>query len=105
IDIIVTEGWLGTPTNRMPHERERNQTFNEVMKLHSKWLKTVHPLLPKNAKIVLCLPAFRVTQSKTERLTTFDQTARGYGYTVINTFLYDRSDQITAREIKVLQRI
>ncbi len=105
IDIIVTEGWLGTPTNRMPRDQERNQTFNEVLKLHSKWLKTVHPLLPKNAKVVLCLPAYRVTHDKTEHIASFDQTARGYGYAAIDTFLYDRSDQITAREIKVLQKI
>lgn len=104
IDAIVTEGYLGEPVSQIPSPEEREKTFRELANLHLNWLKAVNPLIQKNSRIVMCVGAFK-THQRIEHLPKFEQLAQTAGYKVVETFTYDRPDQIVARDIKVLEKI
>ena len=104
IDFIVTEGYLGKAVNNLPSPEEREKTFRELANLHVNWLHAAKDLLSKNARIVMCVAAFK-NGSKIEHLPKFDQIAQTAGYKVVEAFTYDRPDQIVARDIKVLEKI
>lgn len=104
IDAVITEGYLGEPLTKFPSPEHQETTFRELENLHLNWLKAINPLLPEAGKVVMCLAAFK--QGKTiVRATKFEQLAETAGYKLEHSYLYDRPDQIVAREIKVLSKI
>ncbi len=103
IDAIVTEAYLGPPVSKFPDEQKRIKIFQELTNLHKNWLKKAKSILEDKGKIVLCLPAFKDNE-KTHFLPYFNKIAEESGFKIHQSFIYDRPDQVVAREIVVLTK-
>lgn len=119
IEAVITEGYLGKPLTRLPNPDERQKIFRELANLHLNWLATINQLTPKTCKVVMCVTAFKLDSNKHhfrnrnqkdrfdaqyEFLPRFIELAHEAGYRVTASYIYDRPDQIVAREIKVLEK-
>lgn len=104
IDAIVTEGFLGEPLVRIPEPAKRDQIFRTLANLHLNWLTAAHKVTSKKCKVVMCVAALRIN-NKIEYLPRLKEIAQTAGYKIITGFLYDREDQIVAREVIVLEKI
>lgn len=109
IDAIVTEGFLGLPQSRVPEAEKRDQIFRTLANLHLNWLTAVHKITRKNCKVIMCVAAFRINSgsgsNKIEYLPRLKELVAAAGYHITDGFLYDREDQIVAREVVVLEKI
>jgi tRNA G10 N-methylase Trm11 len=105
-DAIVTETHLGPPVSKMPKEENLQKTLAALSKLHENWLTNINPFLEVGTKIVMCLPAFRKSRNEHIRLINFPQIAKKAGFKPSNKepLIYDRPDQVVAREIVVLKK-
>ena len=91
-------------------------------KLYKASFKEFAKFLPKQAKIVMCLPAYRKNRDQYEMFPSLDF-AQALGYNLVdiispavtkklkflkltdrNTAIYDRKDQVVAREIVVFEK-
>lgn len=104
IDAVVTESYLGQPVLKLPSQEEREKTFRELANLNLNWLRSINKITDKNCQVVTCIPAFKTGQTF-EFFPHFEEIAKEAGYKVSHSFIYDRPDQIVAREIKVLEKI
>lgn len=104
VQAIVTEGYLGDPQESLPSQQRREEIFRELANLHLNWLNAIHKVTPQNCRIVMCVAAFMVGQ-KIEHLPKFEQLAQTAGWKIVDTYTYDRPDQIVVRDIKVLEKI
>jgi len=111
-DAIVTETHLGPPVSRIPTEENLRKTFENLTSLHLNWLSGIAKIIPPKTRIVLCLPAFKKAKSSYIYFPDFESIAKETGFRVINRsdsatkkpLIYDRPDQIVAREIVVLEK-
>ena len=123
ISAIVTEGTLGPIYGKYPKNEEIEQNFKDLTKLYKASFKEFTKFLPKQAKIVMCLPAYKQTRNDYQMFPSLDFAA-DLGYTLVdiisptiaknlrflkltsrNTAIYDRKDQIVAREIVVFEKL
>lgn len=117
IAAIVTEGSLGPIYGKMPLESEIKQNFAGLKDLWTSAFIEFKKILPKGAKVVICLPAYRKTERDYLLFPDIDFITK-LGYSVEdhfpapikeaspflkitgrNSMIYDRKDQIVAREI------
>ena len=107
-DAIITETHLGPPVNRIPKEENLKKTFENLTDLHANWLSRIAEIIPPKSKtkIVLCLPAFRESKNHYIRFPNFQEIAKHADLRIVNkeSLIYDRPDQIVAREIVVLEK-
>jgi tRNA G10 N-methylase Trm11 len=101
VDAIITEGYLGPPLSSFPNQQKQQELFDELSELHGKWLAKAAKIAPK---VVMCVAAFK-DNNKIIHLPNFEKIAQEAGYRISQTFTYDRSNQIVARDIKVLEKI
>lgn len=102
IDAIVTEGYLGTAISNLPSQQEIEKTFRELANLHLNWLSAVAKI--SNCPIVMCTAAFK-DGSKIIHLPRFEEIAKTAGYKLVESFTYDRPDQIVVRDIRILRKL
>ncbi|MBX4187303.1 MAG: hypothetical protein KW802_03560 [Candidatus Doudnabacteria bacterium] len=114
---IVTEGTLGPIYGKLPKKPEMQANFKTLAKLYEQVFKEFKKILPKDRKVVLCLPAYKTTMSDYEIMPDLDFALQN-GYTAVDplpaeltakyrflrvsprkTIMYDRKDQVVAREI------
>lgn len=105
IDAVVTESYLGTPVSKLPSPQEREKTFRELENLHLNWLTAVGKLLNPGSKVVMCAAAFRLPQNKIEHMPRFAELVKLAGYKIEGSYIYDRKQQIVAREIFILKKL
>ena len=117
IAAIVTEGSLGPIYSELPKKSEMDQNFDDLAKLWTKAFEQFKILLPKGAKVVICLPAYKLSMREYALFPSVDFITN-LGYTIEDNFpaqvkkiapflrltqrnsvIYDRKDQIVAREI------
>lgn len=122
ISAIVTEGTLGPIYGNYPKPEEITQNFKDLTDLYKKSLKEFSKFLEKGARIVMCIPAYRKNRDSYEHLPSLDF-AEALGYNLVDiispaladklkflkltarkTAIYDRKDQIVAREIVIFQK-
>jgi len=108
VDAIVSETYLGEPVSRLPSEKIVEKVLSDISNLHELWLKKATQLLSKNARIAICLPAYRKGFNKYIRIKDFSKKVEKYGLKQIkfgnaSSLIYDREDQVVAREIVILQ--
>lgn len=118
---IVTEGTLGPIYSSLPSPTARSKNFQNLAELYTKAFADWKKLLPKGSLIVITFPAYKLGVKSYQLFPHLDLvTSLGYNLVSINlpekslskvnlqltprgTTVYDRKDQIVAREIAVLR--
>jgi tRNA G10 N-methylase Trm11 len=116
VSVIVTEGTLGPIYGTLPKKPEMASNFKNLAKLYDQVFKEFSKFLEPGSRIVMCFPAYK-TSADYEYMPNLDF-AEQNGYTVQapipqeikekykflkvtarNSIVYDRKDQVVAREI------
>lgn len=122
INGIVTEGTLGPIYSQYPKPDEIAKNFRDLESLYKKSFKEFAKFLPQKALIVMCLPAYKKGREAYEYFPGLDF-AKDLGYNLVDiisptlakklkflrltdrkTAIYDRKDQIVAREIVIFEK-
>lgn len=117
---IVTEGTLGPMYSEFPSPAEIKKNFSDLTELYTKVFQDYLKFLSKGSKVVMCLPAYKKgdNYSQIENLDFI----KDIGYNLVDlipnnlaaslpflkltdrgTAIYDRKDQIVAREIIIFE--
>jgi tRNA G10 N-methylase Trm11 len=123
IDAVVTECTLGPMYGKYPKNDEIKANFNELRQLYVESFKEFSKFLSKGKRIVICIPAYKKGRNEYETMESLDW-ANELGYnqmdvlpkkaanelkflklTERNTAIYDRKEQIVAREIVIFEKI
>lgn len=123
VSAIVTEGTLGPIYGKYPKPEEIQKNFKDLGKLYTESFTDFAKFLAKGARIIMCVPAYRKTRDQYEMFPSLDF-AGPLGYNLVdiispvvvkklkflkltarNTAIYDRKDQIVAREIIIFEKI
>ncbi len=111
IDTVASETYLGRPLSSLPDEASLQKIVQDVNTILKKFLRNLHPQLPKAARLCLAVPAWRNPEGRTlRRLPLIDHlTELGYNrvsfvHVSNDDLLYFRPDQIVARELLVLKK-
>lgn len=119
---VVTEGYLGPMYTKFPTLPEIEKNFADLQELYTAsfqdWLK----FLPSKSKVVICLPSYKSHKGYTS-FPSLDFITK-LGYNVVDlipsilaesmpflrltdrkTAIYDRKDQIVAREIVIFEKV
>lgn len=119
---IVTEGYLGPMYGHFPTRNEIEANFKELITLYTDSLKEFLKILPSGGRVVLCLPAYKRSRLEYDLFPPLDFIS-DLGYNFVNaisphliktfpflqltprgTAIYDRKDQIVAREIVIFEK-
>jgi len=122
VKAIVTEGTLGPIYGILPKKPEMVTNFKNLSKLYDQVFKEYAKILDPSARIVMCLPAYKTGLHSYEFMPSLDF-AEQNGYTVQvpiptdlkakykflrvterNSVVYDRKDQVVAREILIFTK-
>lgn len=122
INGIVTEGTLGPNYSKYPKPEEIKANFKNLAELYTHAFAEFSKFLENKGKIVICLPAYKKGLTSYEMMPNLDF-AGVSGYTTEDLFpenlvtkfsflkltprrtvIYDRKDQIVAREIVVFKK-
>ncbi len=120
---IVTEGTLGPIYGKYPSPAEISKNFKDLEALYTASFIEFSKFLPSKAKVVMCIPAYRRNRDSYEMFPSLDF-AGTLGYNLVDiisietakkmkflrltnrhTAIYDRKDQIVAREIVIFEKI
>jgi tRNA G10 N-methylase Trm11 len=121
IAAVVSEGTLGPIYGKMPKKPEMAANFKNLTKLYDQVFKEFKKFLSPGCKVVFCLPAYKTGNHEYDFMPNLDFATEN-GYTVLDpirsdltakykflrvtdrkTIVYDRKDQIVAREIIIFQ--
>ncbi len=121
IAAIVTEGTLGPIYGKLPKKPEMVSNFKNLAKLYTGVFKEFKKFLSVGAKVVISLPAYKLRTSDYEYMPDLDWATQN-GYNVLDplpielstkykflrvtprkSIVYDRKDQVVAREIIIFQ--
>lgn len=119
IDAIVTEPTLGPVYKKVPEMAEIQYNFRNLEKLYLRFFQNGKNVLRKKARLVLAFPAYKINENKYVFISFIDKLEK-IGYSVIgsldkafiiegikttgrSSIIYDRPDQIVAREVVVFE--
>jgi len=120
-DAIVTEGWLGPLYGSFPKESEIKKNFKDILEVYLKAFGQFSQVLKKNGTVVISLPAYRQEKDRYVFMPTLDfieklgyirqdpiplETLEKYKFLKVTdrkTIIYDRKDQVVAREIVIIK--
>lgn len=122
ISAIVTECTLGPIYSIFPKKEEIENNFINLKNIYAASFVEFTKILPSKGKIVMCVPAYRKAKNNYEMMPTIDW-GKDLGYNLVNlispaiskqmkflkltsrgTAIYDRKDQIVAREIVIFEK-
>lgn len=122
ISAIVTEGTLGPAYGKYPEKREIDKNFADLIELYTRCFKEFASFLEPGSRVLICLPAYKKGFSEYDMFPSLDFALQN-GYNLIdiispsiagkfgflkltsrNTVIYDRKDQIVAREIVAFEK-
>jgi len=120
VSAIVTEGTLGPVYGKMPKKAEMQTNFKNLTKLYDQVFKEFKKFLAEGSKVVICFPAYKSSREGYDFMPDLDFITQN-GYTILDplpdflskkykflrvterkSIIYDRKDQVVAREIFVL---
>jgi len=121
IKAIITEGTLGPIYGKQPKKSEMNHNFKEISKLYTQVFKEFKKFLSPGLRVVISLPAYKKGHDEYVFIPDLDFIEKN-GYTVLDpistvltkkykflkvsarkSIIYDRKDQVVAREIMVIE--
>jgi tRNA G10 N-methylase Trm11 len=118
---VVTEGTLGPIYLKPPKKNEMEQNFNSIEKIYNQAFKEFKQFIAPGSRVVICLPAYKISHTDYVRMPNLDFALNNgyniqdpldqsfYKYKFIETsndrksIIYDRKDQVVAREIFIFQ--
>lgn len=122
IQAIVTEGTLGPIYSEYPKPSEISQNFKDLEELYKNSLTEFSTFLPSKSRVVISIPAYRKHRDQYEFFPNLDFISP-LGYTIVDIIpqayarkfkflkltgrgsaIYDRKDQIVAREIFIFEK-
>lgn len=120
IDAIITESTLGPVYRKTPTKLEIKQNHLKLEKMYEKFFQVAKTVLRKKARIVITFPAYRMKENQYVFIPFIDKLEK-MGYSIIcpmdtkfitkytritsrNSMVYDRPDQIVAREIVIFEK-
>lgn len=118
---IATEGYLGPMYTKFPTPPEIEKNYKELQELYTNAFQDFLKFLPSGGKVVICLPAYKRRDDYVFFPSLDFITKLGYNIvdlmpsiladsmpfiklTERKTAIYDRKDQIVAREIVIFQK-
>ncbi len=120
---VVSEGTLGPMYGKYPDNKQIEANFNDLRELYQKSFTEFATFLPSGSRVVLCIPAYKKTRDSYEMMPNLDFIS-DIGYNLVDiivpkiaknfkflklsnrsTAIYDRKDQIVAREIIIFEKI
>ncbi len=116
---IVTEGWLGPLYGVLPKPAQMERNFDELGTLWLESMQEFKKILPKGARVVVCFPAYKLSptnymylpQPKVDQILDLGYSIHDHfpdavknlapflKQTPRGSIIYDRKDQVVAREI------
>lgn len=109
-DFIACESYLGRPFTAVPSPEILNQTISECNLIIKKFLQNAHKQLKPGSRLCIAVPAWQIGKNPLKHLPLVDQIEE-LGYNRVsferngNTpLVYQRPDQIVARELLVIVR-
>lgn len=109
-DFVAAETYLGRPFTSMPSGQILNQTVSECNLIIKKFLQNIHGQLQPGARLCLAVPAWKLGKNPLKHLPLVDQIG-DLGYNQVSfehsgtaPLVYQRPDQIVARELLVITR-
>jgi tRNA G10 N-methylase Trm11 len=118
---VVTEGWLGPMYSVFPKQVEIDKNFKELEQIWTGTLNQLKNMLEKGSNVVFALPAYKKDLKSYVTMPNLDF-ALNLGYSIVDhlpqqireaapflkttdraSMVYDRKDQIVAREIITLK--
>ncbi|MCC7356137.1 MAG: hypothetical protein IT410_00780 [Candidatus Doudnabacteria bacterium] len=122
ISAIVTEGYLGPMYGQFPSMDEITKNFHDLEVLYKDSFQEFLKILPSKGRVVICIPAYK--KSREYALFPSLDFITDLGYNLVTaispnvlskfsfakltergTVIYDRKDQIVAREIVIFEKI
>lgn len=122
VNSIVTECTLGPVYSKYPNSIQIKKNFEDLTKLYTASLEEFGKFLEKGSRVVLCVPAYKKSKNEYDMLQSLDF-AGTLGYTSVSlipspiakkykflrltprgTTIYDRKDQIVARELVIFEK-
>lgn len=122
IKAVVTEGTLGPIYGKLPSPDEMQENFAELGKLYTEVFADMAKFLESKSKIVMCIPAYKLSAQEYTLFPTLDFAVTN-GYNIVSVIpreiasnmpflrltprksaIYDRKDQIVAREIVIFEK-
>jgi tRNA G10 N-methylase Trm11 len=122
VSAVVSEGTLGPIYGTMPKKSEMTANFKDLAKLYEQVFKEYSKFLAPGARVVMCFPAYKSKKDGYEFMPNLDFATQN-GYTVLapipeeyrqkykflkvtdrQTMVYDRKDQVVAREIVIFEK-
>jgi tRNA G10 N-methylase Trm11 len=122
ISSVVTEGYLGPMYSEFPSVVEIEKNFTDLEELYHSSFQEFLKILPSKGRVIICIPAYKkghdyalfpsfdfikdlgynildaINPNLAQKFAFTKQTTRG-------TVIYDRKDQIVAREIVIFEKI
>ncbi len=112
IDRVVTEGSLGPPLRGHESQKQLDANRDLITALWKDALRVMHPLLNKDAHLVVCWPSYKTTHGLSR--VKLDDDLESLGYALVNPLagwddtgapmIYHREGQKVARRIVVLTK-
>ncbi|MEA1936849.1 MAG: DNA methyltransferase [Patescibacteria group bacterium] len=119
IDAIVTESTLGPVYRKVPSQAEIKHNYNRFVKMYTGFFQIAKLILRKKRRIVITIPAYKMKDGKYITAPFIDRLEK-IGYSVTspleqkfiienvkitnrNSIIYDRPNQIVAREVFVFE--
>ena len=119
VDAIVTESTLGPIYEKVPSQAEIRHNYNRFVKMYAGFFQIAKLILRKRRRIVITIPAYKMKDGKYITAPFIDRLEK-IGYSVIsplnrefitkdikitdrNSIIYDRPNQIVAREVIVFE--
>lgn len=121
INGIVSEGYLGPMYSQFPKPEEIEHNFAELEALYQACFQEFLKIIPSGGRVVLCIPAYKKSANYALFPSLDFITSLGYNLvsaispnlvskfsfiklTPRGTVIYDRKDQIVAREIVIFEK-
>ena len=103
VDVMVMETFLGKPRSSLLDGFQLKKTTQELMPMYESSFKNLFTLLKPDGVCVVAFPAFRMNDRSTKHL-PLEPVLESIGFNIRSRHLYQRNDQVVARDIYVLTR-
>ena len=119
VDAIVTESTLGPIYKKVPSKAEIGHNYNRFIKMYTGFFQIAKLVLRKNKRIIITIPAYKIKNGEYITAPFIDRLEK-IGYSVISpldqeftakdikitnrdSIIYDRPNQIVAREVLIFR--